>query len=71
MGSGGKGGGRATIIGYDYYASFAGVAGYVSLCTSKCTIFLRFKMYHLEMLISLILSVCFVENFMAVCLRFC
>ena len=27
MGSGGKGS-RATIIGYDYYASFAGVAGY-------------------------------------------
>ena len=48
-----------------------GYAEGVSLCTSKCTIFLRFKMYHLEMLISLILSVCFVENFMAVCLRFC
>ena len=28
MSSGGKGGSRATIIGYDYYASFAGVAGY-------------------------------------------
>lgn len=28
MSSGGKGGGGSTIIGYDYYASFAGVAGY-------------------------------------------
>ena len=59
------------LVAMRFFALLHDLSASLSLCTSKCTIFLRFKMYHLEMLISLILSVCFVENFMAVCLRFC
>ena len=43
----------------------------VSFCGLKCTTFLRVKVYHLEMLILLIFSIGFVENFMRVCFGFC